>query len=165
MALELTQVEIEKIKEEIRNRQQEVTPHLIEEVRRTRALGDLSENDEYRSARRELNRNYSRIHHLESMLEEAVVVTYESLDDQVGLFDTVTVWDEDEEEENTITLVTPLRNDILRNLISKDSPLGSALIGHRVGDRVEVRVNESYRYTVEIRALKKGKDDATLRIN
>lgn len=165
MATELTKVEINKIKEEIAHRQTVVTPQCIAEVQRTRALGDLSENDEYRSARRELNRNYSRIRYLQAMLENAVEVSYASAEDTVGLFDTVTVWDTDEEEESTVTLVTPLRNDILHNRISKDSPLGSALIGHRVGDRVTVQVNEHYAYTIEIRALEKGKDDDTLRIN
>lgn len=165
MAVELTSVEINKIKEEIAHRQSVITPQCIAEVQRTRALGDLSENDEYRSARRELNRNYSRIRYLQGMLENAVEVSYSSAEDSVGLFDTVTIWDEEEEEESAVTLVTPLRNDILHNRISKDSPLGSALIGHRVGDRVEVQVNEKFSYFVEIRGLEKGKDDDTLRIN
>lgn len=159
MERELTEVEIKKIKEEIVQRQQELTPKLIAEVQRTRALGDLSENDEYRTAKRELNRNYSRIRYLQGMLDNAVVVSYSSEEDAVGLFDTVTIWDEDFEEERRITLVTPLRNDILNDKISKDSPLGKALIGHKVGDRVKIVVNETTSYFVEIRALEKGEDD------
>lgn len=162
---ELTQVEIDKIKEEISHRQSVVTPACIAEVQRTRALGDLSENDEYRSAKRELNRNYSRIRYLKGLLENAQVVSYASSDDTVGMFDHVTLYYEDDEEERTITLVTPLRNDVLNDRISKDSPLGKAIMGHRVGERVEIQVNESYSYFVEIRGLTKGVDDDTLKIN
>ena len=162
---ELTEVEIKKIKEEIAHRQTEVTPQCIAEVQRTRALGDLSENDEYRSAKRDLNRNYSRIRYLKNMLDNAVVVSYSSADDAVGLFDRVVLWNEEDEEESSVTLTTPLRNNVLAGLISKDSPLGSAIIGHKVGDRVKVDVNEKYSYFVEIQSLEKGTDDSSLGIN
>ena len=162
---ELTEVEIGKIKEEILHRQTELTPKYIAEVQRTRALGDLSENDEYRTAKRELNRNYSRIRYLRNILDNAVVVSYSSENDAVGLFDHVTLWNEEDEEETTVTLTTPLRNDVLAGLISKDSPLGAAIIGHRVGDRVKVEVSEKYSYFVEIRALEKGTDDSGAYIN
>ena len=162
---ELTEVEIKKIKEEIAHRQTEVTPQCIAEVQRTRALGDLSENDEYRSAKRDLNRNYSRIRYLKNMLDNAVVVSYSSADDAVGLFDRVVLWNEEDEEESSVTLTTPLRNNVLAGLISKDSPLGSAIIGHKVGDRVKVDVNEKYSYFVEIRSIEKGTDDSSLGIN
>ncbi|MGN1346750.1 MAG: GreA/GreB family elongation factor [Eubacteriales bacterium] len=162
---ELTAVDIQKMKEEIEYRQSVLTPKFKEEVARTRALGDLSENDEYRSAKRELNRNYSRIRYLKAMIETAVVIEVEKSDENtVGLFDHVTIWYEDDEEERTITLVTTLRNDVLRDRISKESPLGKALLGRRVGERVKIDVNDSYSYYVEIRALEKGTDDASLEI-
>ncbi len=162
---ELTEVEISKIKEEIRHRQEEVTPKCIAEVQRTRAFGDLSENDEYRSAKREMNRNYSRIRYLKSLLDNAVVVNYESDAETVGLFDSVRLWYEDDEEERTITIVTPLRHDILNDKISKESPLGQALLGHKEGDRVLIKVNDKYSYYVTIRELTKGIDDDSLTIN
>lgn len=162
---ELTQVEIDKIKEEILHRQTEVTPNCIAEVQRTRALGDLSENDEYRSAKRELNRNYSRIRYLKNILDNAVVVSYSSDDDSIGLFDHITLWNEEDEEESVITLTTPLRNDVLSGLISKESPLGAAIIGHKVGDRVRIEVNDKYSYYVVIRAIEKGADDSEQFIN
>lgn len=162
---ELTSVEKKKIEEEIAHRQLEVTPKCIAEVQRTRALGDLSENDEYRSARRDLNRNYSRIRYLQNMLDNAVIVDYKSDEDAIGLFDHVTLWNEEDEEESVITLTTPLRNDVLNGLISKESPLGAAIMGHKVGDKVEVKVNDKYSYVVEIRALEKGSDDASQTIN
>ena len=162
---ELTEVEISKIKEEILHRQTVLTPQYIAEVQRTRALGDLSENDEYRTAKRELNRNYSRIRYLNNILDNAVVVSYSSEADSVGLFDHVTLWNEEDEEETIITLTTPLRNDVLAGLISKESPLGAAIIGHKVGDRVEIKVNEKYSYFVEIKAIEKGSDDSGAFIN
>ena len=162
---ELTEVEINKVKEEIAYRQTELTPTLIAEVQRTRALGDLSENDEYRTAKRDLNRNYSRIRYLKNVLDNAVIVSYSSENDAVGLFDHVTIRNEEDDEESVITLTTPLRNDVLNGLISKESPLGAAIIGHKVGDRVKVDVNEKYSYYVVIRALEKGSDDSELFIN
>ena len=162
---ELTEVEINKVKEEIAYRQTELTPTLIAEVQRTRALGDLSENDEYRTAKRDLNRNYSRIRYLKNVLDNAVLVSYASENDAVGLFDHITLWNEEDEEESVITLTTSLRNDVLNGLISKESPLGAAIIGHKVGDRVKVDVNEKYSYYVVIRALEKGSDDSELFIN
>ena len=99
------------------------------------------------------------------MLDNAVVVSYSSADDAVGLFDRVVLWNEEDEEESSVTLTTPLRNNVLAGLISKDSPLGSAIIGHKVGDRVKVDVNEKYSYFVEIRSLEKGTDDSSLGIN
>lgn len=162
---ELTEVEINKIKEEILYRQTELTPKCIAEVQRTRALGDLSENDEYRTAKRELNHNYSRIRYLKNILDNAVVVNYSSNDDVIGLFDHVTLWNEEDEEETVITLTTPLRNNVLEGLISKESPLGAAIIGHKAGDKVEVKVNEKYSYYVTIRSFEKGADDSSSFIN
>lgn len=163
---ELTAVDIQKMKEEIEYRQAVLTPKFKEEVARTRALGDLSENDEYRSAKRELNRNYSRIRYLKAMIETAVVIEVEeSDDDTVGLFDHVTIWYEEDEEERTITIVTTLRNDVLSDLISKESPLGKTLLGRKVGERVKIDVNENYSYYVQIRSLEKGTDDKSLAIN
>ena len=118
MAHELTAGEIASIKEEIHRRESVVTPQCIAEVQRTRAFGDLSENDEYRTAKRELNRNYSRIRYLKNLLENGVMVEYTSEGDEIGLFDKVTLWDEDYEEERVITLVTHLRADVLNDRIS-----------------------------------------------
>ena len=164
MPHELTAAEIASIEEEINHRQTVVTPQCIAEVQRTRAFGDFSENDEYRSARRELNRNYSRIRYLKGLLASGVLVEYKSDEDEIGLFDRVTIRDEFE-EESTVTLVTHLRADILNNRISKDSPLGKALIGHKVGDRVTVQVNESNAYWLDILDLEKGEDDRTIAVN
>ena len=161
---ELTEVDIQKMKEEIRWRREELNPKLRDEVRRTRELGDLSENDEYRSAKREWNRNNGRIRYLEAMIETAIVIKVDHAEDTVGLFDKVTLYYEEDEEENTITLVTTLRNDVFGGYISKESPVGKAIMGHKVGDRVMVQVNEKISYPVVIRRIEKGEDDPNLKI-
>ena len=161
---ELTEVDIQKMKEEIRWRREELNPRLRDEVRRTRELGDLSENDEYRSAKREWNRNNGRIRYLEAMIETAIVIKVDHAEDTVGLFDKVTLFYEEDDEENTITLVTTLRNDVFGGYISKESPVGKAIMGHKVGDRVIVQVNEKISYPVVIRKIEKGEDDPNLKI-
>lgn len=161
---ELTAVDIQKMKEEIRWRREELNPKLRDEVRRTRELGDLSENDEYRSAKREWNRNNGRIRYLEAMIETAVVIKVDHAADTVGLFDKVTLFYEEDDEENTITLVTTLRNDVFGGYISKESPVGKAIMGHKVGDRVIVQVNDKISYPVVIRKIEKGEDDPNLKI-
>lgn len=152
------------MKEEIAYRMQ-LNPKLREEVRRTRELGDLSENDEYRSARREWSRNNSRINYLKAMIETAVVIKVDHAADTVGLFDKVTLYYEEDEEEYVITLVTTLRNDVLNGYISKESPLGQAIMGKKQGDRVFVKVSDDYSYPVVIRAIEKGVDDPSLKIS
>lgn len=161
---ELTEVDIQKMKEEIRWRREELNPKLRDEVRRTRELGDLSENDEYRSAKREWNRNNGRIRYLEAMIETAIVIKVEHAENTVGLFDKVTLFYEEDDEENTITLVTTLRNDVFGGYISKESPVGKAIMGHKVGDRVIVQVNDKISYPVVIRKIEKGEDDPNLKI-
>lgn len=161
---ELTEVDIQKMKDEIRWRREELNPKLRDEVRRTRELGDLSENDEYRSAKREWNRNNGRIRYLEAMIETAIVIKVDHAEDTVGLFDKVTLFYEEDDEENTITLVTTLRNDVFGGYISKESPVGKAIMGHKVGDRVIVQVNDKISYPVVIRKIEKGEDDPNLKI-
>ena len=161
---ELTEVDIKKMQEEIAYRKSVLTPKLKEDLKAARELGDLSENDEYRSAKRELNRNYSRIRYLTSMIDTAVVIQSNSSADTVGLFDHVTLrYDEDDEEE-TVTIVTTLRTDVLNGYISKESPVGKALLGHKAGDRVLIKVNDTNSYYVTITALAKGSDDDSLEI-
>ena len=162
---ELTQVDIDKMKEELDHRIKVLRPQLIEEVKVARSFGDLSENFEYKAAKREKNRNDSRIRYLENMIKTAVVIDGASSSDGVGLFDKVTFYVEEDDEEQTIQLVTTLRQDALKGLISKESPVARALMGHRVGDRVEIVVSPEMKYTAEIRAVEPGEDDASLEIS
>ena len=156
---ELTQKDVEKIQAEIDYRKKVVRMEAIEAVKVAREQGDLSENFEYQAAKREKNRNESRIRYLERMVKTAKVIKDHSKDDEVGLNNTVTVYFEDEDEEETYRIVTTVREDVLHGLISIDSPVGKALLGHRVGDTVHVQVNDKYGYDVEIRKIDKTTDE------
>ena len=162
---ELTEVDIKKMQEEINHRVRVLRPQLIEEVQTARAFGDLSENFEYKCAKQAKNRNESRIRYLERMIRTAKVIEVKTREDAVGLFDKVTIFNEMVKKEMEIQIVTTLRQDVLKGLVSKESPVGKALIGHQVGDRVQVEVNPNMKYFVEIRAIEKGRDDENMEIN
>ena len=161
---ELTEVDIQKMKDEIDYRTRELRPKLIEEVKVARGFGDLSENFEYKAAKREKNRNDSRIRYLQNMIKTAVVIERNDEADGVALFDKVTFQDEDGDEE-AIQLVTTLRQDALKGLISKESPVGKALMGKRVGDTVRIQVNENYAYDVTILSIEKTGEDPDIPIS
>ena len=162
---ELTRVDLEKMQQEIEYRTRVLRPQLIAEVQRTRAFGDLSENYEYKTAKQEKNRNDSRVRYLERMIKTAKVIESDSAADVAGLFDHLEIYLEEDDETDRIELVTTLRQDARKGLISKESPLGKALLGHKVGDRVKVEVSPSYSYYVQIRAIEKGQDDESLEIS
>ena len=162
---ELTEVDIRKMQEEMDYRIRELRPQLIEEVQTARAFGDLSENYEYKCAKQAKNRNDSRIRYLERMIRTAKVIKVQEQADAVGLFDTVTIYNEMLEKEMTVRIVTTLRQDALKGLISKESPVGQALMGHRVGDRVQVAVSPELKDAVESRSIEKGTDDEEMDIS
>ena len=162
---ELTEVDIKKMQEEIDHRVRVLRPQLIEEVQTARAFGDLSENFEYKCAKQAKNRNESRIRYLERMISTAKVIEVKGQDDAVGLFDKVTVFNEMVKKEMTVQIVTTLRQDALKGLISKESPVGKALMGHKVGERVQVEIDQTRKYFMEIKAIEKGFDDESLNIS
>ena len=162
---ELTAVDIQKMQEEINYRVRELRPQLIEEVQTARAFGDLSENYEYKCAKQAKTRNDSRIRYLERMIRTAKVIEVKETADTVSLFDTVTIYNEMMKKEMTVRIVTTLRQDALKGLISKESPVGKALLGRQVGDRIQVEVSPELKYWVEIRAIEKGRDDESLEIS
>ena len=162
---ELTKKDIELMRRELDDRRVRLRPQLLEEVKTARAFGDLSENFEYKAAKREKNRNESRIRYLENMIKTAVVVPDGGRDGTVGLYDFVTVFMEDDGEEQEFQLVTTVRQDALKNRISGESPFGRAVLGKSVGERVFVQVNDDYGYYATIRAIRKGEDDGSIPIN
>lgn len=162
---ELTRRDLELMRQELDYRRIQLRPKLLEEVKTARAFGDLSENFEYKAAKQEKNRNESRIRYLENMIKTAVVISDRTGDDVVGLYDHVTVYVEEDDEEQDYQLVTTVRQDSLKNRISRESPFGQAVLGHKVGDRVLVQVNDQYGYYVVIRKITKGDDDGTIPIN
>lgn len=161
---ELTKVDIQKLRDELEYRIGTVRPKILEEVKFTRSFGDLSENAEYHAAKRERGKNESRIRYIRNMLKTAIVIDSDSNDDEVGLFDTVTYYVEEDDCEESVRIVTTLRQNSMEGLISKESPLGSALMGRKLGDRLLIKVSDDYSYYIVIRKIEKGEDDASLEI-
>ena len=161
---ELTQVDIDKMKEELEYRITVVRPQILEDVKFARSHGDLSENFEYHAAKRERGKNESRIRYLRNMIKTAKVIEVKSEEDKVGLFDTVTYIMEENGKEETVRIVTSLRRDPFKKIISKESPMGAALMGAKVGDCILVRVNELFSYYIVVKSIEKGQDDDTLEI-
>lgn len=162
---ELTQVDIDKMKAELEHRRLELRPKLIEDVQTARAFGDLSENYEYKVAKQEKNRNESRIRFLENMIRTAVVIQDNAGEGKVGLYDKVTVYLEEDDEREVYQLVTTVRQDVLHGLISKESPMGKALMGRSVGERFYVQVNPGYGYYARVESIEKGEDDGSAPLN
>ena len=159
---ELTRQDIKKMKEELDYRRLQLMPELIEEVKRTRAFGDLSENYEYKAAKQAQNQNRSRIRYLEGMIKSAKVIDDRSASDEVGLFDKVEIYIPEDDETQVIQVVTTVRTDPRKGLISKESPFGKSVLGKKVGDVITVHVSDTYSYEAEIRSITKGKDDGSV---
>ena len=164
MREQLTQKDVEKIEQEIEHRKLVVRPEAIEAVKEARAQGDLSENFEYYAAKKYKNQNESRIRYLENMLKNARVISDKSAEDEVGMDDIVEVFFEEDNETEKYKLVTSIRGNSMENRISIESPIGKALRGHKVGDRVQVKVSDDYSYYLVIRSIEKtGAEDEEIR--
>ncbi len=161
---ELTQVDIDKMKEELEYRITVVRPEILEDVKLARSHGDLSENAEYHAAKRERGRNESRIRYLRNMIKTAKVINVKSEEGKVSLFGTVTYYVEEDDCEEQVRIVTTLRRDPFKNIISKESPPGRALMGRAVGERIKVQTDSGYDYYIVIRNIEKGEDDSSLDI-
>ena len=159
MREQLTENDIKKIEEEIEYRKLVVRKEAIEAVKEARAHGDLSENFEYHAAKKDKNKNESRIRYLERMIRTAEVVSDESKEDEIGINNTVELYLEEDEEVETYKLVTSVRGNSLAGKISTESPLGKAILGHKVGDRICVRVSDTYSYYVVVKSIDKSSTD------
>ena len=162
---ELTEVDIKKMQEEIDYRMKVVRPKCIEDLRTARGFGDLSENYEYKAAKQELRRCDSRLRYLRRMIATAKVIESDTRQDVASLFDRVTIEYVEDGDTETITLMTTLREDALNGIISKESPLGKAVMGRRVGETATVRVDGGNSYTIRVLKIEKGSDDESLPIS
>lgn len=162
---ELTEVDIRKMQEEIDYRMRVVRPKCIEDLQTARGFGDLSENYEYKAAKQELRRCDSRLRYLRRMIATAKVIKSDTREGVAGLFDRVEIEYEEDGERETITLMTTLRENAANGIISKESPLGRAVMGRRVGDRALVKVNDEISYYIRILGITKGQDDDSLPIS
>lgn len=147
---ELTAKDIADMEAEIEHRKVVVRKELLEHVKVARAHGDLSENFEYYAAKKEKNANESRIRYLERMIRTAKIIDDTSAEDEVGMNKTVRVRIEEDGSEETYKIVTTMRGNALKGLISVESPLGRALMGKKKGDRVSVEVSKDYSYDLTI---------------
>ncbi len=161
---QLTQNDIKRMEEEIEYRKVEVRKEALEAVKEARAHGDLSENFEYYAAKKEKNKNESRIRFLERMIKTAVVISDESKEDEVGVNNTVEVCFEEDNTTETYKIVTTMRGNSLEGLVSTESPIGKALLGHKVGDKVCVQVNKEFSYHLIIKKIIKTEDDGSDKI-
>lgn len=161
MGEKLTKKDVQQIKEEIEHRKLVVRKEALEAVKEARAYGDLSENFEYHAAKKDKNQNESRIRYLERMLKNATIISDQSKADEVGLNNMVEIYFEDDDETETYKLVTSIRGNSLDGKISTESPLGKAILGHKAGDRVFVKINETAGYYVEIRSIQNTADDGS----
>ena len=156
----LTKKDIEKMQQELDHRKLVVRKEALEEVKEARAQGDLSENFEYKAAKREKNRNESRIRYLERMIKTATIIEDNSSKDEAGLNDTVVLYIEEDECEEEYKIVTTIRSDVMNNMISIESPMGKALLGHKEGDRVYININDKDGYYAQIRRIIKSDDES-----
>lgn len=158
---ELTRQDIEKMEQEIEHRKLVVRKEAIEAVKEARAQGDLSENFEYYAAKRDKNKNESRIRYLERMVKTATIIHDETQENEVGVNNTVELYFEEDDLTETYRLVTTVRGNSLKGLISIESPIGKAILGHKAGERIYITVNESYGYYVAIRSVQKTTDEGS----
>lgn len=156
---QLTQKDIKDMEAEIEERKLVIRPQLLEAVKEARAHGDLSENFEYYAAKREKNKNESRIRFLERMIKTAEVIPDESKEDEVGMNKTVEVQFEEDGSVEKYKIVTTMRGNSLEGLVSVESPIGKALMGHKAGERVYVQVNDSFGYYLLIKSIENTEDD------
>ncbi len=162
---ELTKKDLELMRQELDYRRITLRPQLLEAVKEARAFGDLSENFEYKAAKQEKNRNEGRIRYLENMIRTARVVSETTGGDGVNLYDKVTVYLPEDDEEEVYQIVTTMRQDALHGRISLESPVGRALLGKKVGDTVHIQVKPQWGYDMVIRAIEKGEDDGSAPLN
>lgn len=158
---ELTKNDIKKMREEIEYRKIVLRKELLEDVKEARAHGDLSENFEYHAAKKEKNKNESRIRYLERMIKTAKIVSDESKEDEVGLNNTVHLYFEEDDEVEVFKLVTTVRGNSIKGLISTESPIGKAILGKKAGDRVFIRVSGDAGYYVVIKEIENTVDDGS----
>ncbi len=156
---QLTEGDIKKMQEEIEYRKLVVRKQALEDVKEARAQGDLSENFEYYAAKKYKNKNESRIRFLERMIKTAEVISDDSAADEVGVNTKVEVYLEEDDETETYKIVTTMRQNSLEGLISTESPMGKALLGHKAGERVYVQLGGGDGYYVTIRSIDKTEGD------
>ena len=161
MYYKITEKDIKRMQDEIEHRKTVVRKKAIQDLQEAREHGDLSENFEYKAAKQFKNQNESRIRYLERLIKTATIISEESKEDEVGVNTLVTIYIPEDDMEESYKIVTTVRANSLKSLISIDSPLGKALLHHKVDDKVSVTVSDTYSYDVIIKKIDKVEDDGT----
>lgn len=149
----MTKSDVRRIQEEIDHRKLVLRPQITREIAEAAAQGDRSENFEYYAAKKANRENNGRINYLERVLRFARIIDDSSKEDEVGLNNTVTLYFEEDDMEEVYRIVTSIRGHSLEGLISNESPIGRAIMGHKVGDRCEVTTETGFSYFVVIRKI------------
>ncbi len=158
----LTKKDIALMEAELEDRRMNIRPRIIEEVKRTRAFGDLSENYEYKAAKQEQRRNDSRVRYLQAMIKTATIIDEaQGESGKVKLYDRVTVFMPEDGETMVLQVVSTVRIEPGKGYISMESPLGKTLLGHAVGESLTVHVNDSYSYPIRIEKIEPAQDDGS----
>jgi len=134
----LTAEGVEKLRQELGQLVEEKRPALAARLRHAIQQGDLSENADYQAAKEEQGFLEGRIQQIEAMLRRAVIIEDEGPRDAVGLGSRVTVVEDGFDDQEIFHIVGPVEADPDNGKVSNESPLGRALLGHRVGEEVSV---------------------------
>ena len=144
----LTKEKLEKLEDELEYLKTKKRPEMAEKIKIARSFGDLSENADYDEAKNEQGEVESRIMKIEDMIRNAKTIEVKENSDTVGVGNTVTLYDEEFDEEVVYKLVGTAESNPLEGYISNESPVGEAIIGHKVNDRVEVETPNGKMYFV-----------------
>ena len=156
----LTESDIAKMKAEIEYREVTLRAEILADLKEAKAQGDLSENFEYHAAKRARNQNDGRIRYLKNMIKTAHIVEDATDSAEVGMNNTVVVYSEKTEKEMTYRIVTTIRANPLKRMVSIDSPIGKAIYKKKVGDRCLVELDNGDSFYVVIRSVEKTTDDS-----
>ncbi len=159
----LTKKDIELMEAELEDRRLNIRPKIMEEVKRTREYGDLSENYEYKAAKQAQRRNDSRMRYLQNMIKTAQIIDEapSGESDTVKMYDKVTLYLPEDDETMVIQVVSTVRVAPDAGFISMEAPLGKAVLGRKMGETVTVRVNDSVSYEVQIQKVEQAEDDGS----
>ena len=135
---EMTQKGYDEAKKHLQYLQTVKRQEIVERISEARSHGDLSENAEYDAARNEQAANEGEIAELDYKIKNAVIITVSSDTSFVHIGSKVTVYDEDMDEEEVYEITGSTESNAIENKISNNSPVGKALLGHKVGDRVKI---------------------------
>ncbi|WP_251547957.1 transcription elongation factor GreA [Limosilactobacillus caecicola] len=131
----------EKLEQELEDLRLKRRPEVIKRIKIARSYGDLSENSEYESAKDEQAFVEGRISQIENMLQYAVIIDNDDVDaDEVSMGRSVTFKELPDEEPETYTIVGESESDPLSGKISNESPMAKGLLGHKVGEQVDIEI-------------------------